>query len=150
MLIPSKRQILIVDDEPSIRDVMALLLSSSGYDVSTASDGFAALEQLSRRLPDVIVSDLNMPKMSGFELLSIVRRRFPQILSVAMSGAYQGNAVPAGVMADSFYAKGESPGKLLAAIWGLLQTSGERTIKHQKEVKPAWIPRNGFDSPGVQ
>jgi CheY-like chemotaxis protein len=149
MLRPSKRKILLVDDEPSIREVIALLLSSSGYDVSTAEDGFAALEQLSRRLPDVIVSDLNMPQMSGYELLSVVRRRFPQILSVAMSGAYQGNGVPTGVIADSFYAKGESPGKLLATIWGLVQTSGDRTREHQKEVTPAWIPRNGFDSHGV-
>jgi CheY-like chemotaxis protein len=148
-LSPSKHQILVVDDEPSIREVIALLLSSSGYDVSTAEDGFAALEQLSRSLPDVMVSDLNMPQMSGYELLSVVRRRFPQILSVAMSGSYQGNAVSAGVIADCFYAKGESPGKLLATIWGLVQTSGGRARDHQKEVTPAWIPRNGFDSHGV-
>lgn len=149
MFSPSKNLVLVVDDEPSIRDTIALLLTSSGYDVSVAEDGFAALEQLRRALPNLIVSDLNMPHMSGYELLSVVRRRFPQILSVAMSGAYQGNAVPVGVIADSFYAKGESPRNLLAMIAGLIRTSGDRMNTHRKEVTPAWIPRNGHDSQGV-
>src|SRR5256885_1313284 len=149
MFSPSRQQILLVDDEPSIREVFTLLLASSGYDVSVAEDGFAALERLRRGLPDLIVSDLNTPQMSGYELLSVVRRRFPQILSVAMSGAYRGKNVPAGVVADSFYAKGDSPGKLLATIWGLVQTSEDSVKARQKEITPAWIPRNGNDSHGV-
>jgi CheY-like chemotaxis protein len=84
----AKRQILVVDDNQAIRETFALLLMSAGYDVVVAEDGFAALSQLRKLLPDVIVSDLEMPRMSGFELLSVVRRRFPQILTVAMSGAY--------------------------------------------------------------
>ena len=83
---PSRHPILVVDDEPSIRESLALLLASAGYDVSTSQDGFAALMQLKRTLPDLIVSDLNMPQMSGYELLSVIRRRFPQIVTIAMSG----------------------------------------------------------------
>jgi CheY-like chemotaxis protein len=49
-----------------------------------------------------------MPRMSGFELLSIVRLRFPAIAVIAMSGAYSGMAAPQGVAADAFYAKGSS------------------------------------------
>jgi len=105
---PPKRQILVVDDEESMRESLAMLLSSDGYDVATAKDGFDALLQMKRSLPDVIISDLNMPQMSGFEFLSVVRRRFPQILIVAMSGAYRGAAVPDGIIADAFYAKGGS------------------------------------------
>lgn len=149
MFSPSKHQILVVDDQPSIRETIAMLLISSGYDVSTAEDGFTALQQLRRTLPDLVVSDLNMPQMSGYELLSVVRRRFPQVLTVAMSGAYQGDDVPAGVIADSFFAKGESPRNLLAMIAGLVRTSGDRVSVHQKEVAPAWIPRNGNDAQGV-
>jgi len=104
----SKHPILVVDDEPSIRESLAMLLGSSGYDVSTAKDGFAVLLHLRQTLPNLIVSDLNMPHMSGYEPLSVVRRRFPLIMTVAMSGAYQGNAVPSGVIADSFFAKGQS------------------------------------------
>src|SRR5437016_13843500 len=103
----SKHRILVVDDDPSIRTTVALLLTNKGYDVSTAEDGFDALLQLKTKIPELIVSDLNMPQMSGFEFLSVIRRRFPQVLVVAMSGAYQaGDTVPGGVIADAFYAKG--------------------------------------------
>src|SRR6184192_1632849 len=90
---PSKRQILVVDDDPYVRETVALLLISAGYDVFTARNGFDALLQLRKMLPDVIVSDLDMPDMSGFELLSVVRRRFPRILTLAMSGAHSDDEV---------------------------------------------------------
>ena len=54
--------------------------------------------------------------MSGFELLSVVRRRFPQILTVTMSGAYPEDSLPMGVIADGFYAKGGQPKNLFRAI----------------------------------
>jgi len=81
-----KLKILVVDDEPSIRESLAEFLSYAAYDVSTAENGFDALLQLKRMTPDVIISDLNMPQMSGFEFLSVVRRRFPEISVVAVSG----------------------------------------------------------------
>src|SRR5579864_1090209 len=105
----SRPQILLVDDEASIRDSVAMLLTSAGYDVASAKDGFDALLHLKKVIPDVIISDLNMPQMSGFEFLSVVRRRFPELPVIAMSGAYEeGSAVPGGVIADAFYAKGRS------------------------------------------
>jgi CheY-like chemotaxis protein len=149
MSTPSKHPILVVDDEPSIRDSLELLLVSAGYDVSTAKDGFAALMQLKRRLPELIISDLNMPQMSGHEFLSVVRRRFPQIVTVAMSGDYQSDAVPSGVIADAFFAKGQSSTNLLATIAVTIQTSAARVSAHQRERAPAWIPRNGHDAQGV-
>ena len=149
MSTPSKHPILVVDDEPSIRDSLELLLVSAGYDVSTAKDGFAALMQLKRRLPELIISDLNMPQMSGHEFLSVVRRRFPQIMTVAMSGDYQSDAVPSGVIADAFFAKGQSSTNLLATIAVTIQTSAARVSAHQRERAPAWIPRNGHDAQGV-
>src|SRR5690349_2650427 len=101
-----KNRILIVDDDPSIRTMVATTLSVEGYEVATAEDGFDALLQLKTKVPELIVSDLNMPHMSGFEFLSVIRRRFPEILVVAMSGAYEsGDAIPGGVIADAFYAK---------------------------------------------
>jgi CheY-like chemotaxis protein len=109
---PSKRQILVVDDDPCVLETVALLLISAGYDVSTAGDGFGALLHLRRMLPDVIVSDLDMPDMSGFELLSLVRRRFPRMLTLTMSGAYAGDEVPPEVIADGFYATGACQGPL--------------------------------------
>src|ERR1035438_6079440 len=77
-------RILVVDDEPSIREGIAMLLASHGYNVSTAEHGFDALLQLRSVNPELIVSDLNMPQMSGFDLLSVLGRRFPEILVIAM------------------------------------------------------------------
>src|ERR1051326_8376652 len=84
----TKHEILIVDDEAAVRDTLAMLLQASGYFVSVAVNGFDALLQLKRKIPAIVLSDLNMPQMSGFEFLSVVRRRFPRISVVAMSGAY--------------------------------------------------------------
>jgi len=146
----SRRQILVVDDEASIRESLEMLLTSAGYDVAIAKDGFDALLQIKRSLPDVIVSDLNMPQMSGFEFLSVVRRRFPQIPVVAMSGAYGGDAVPGGIIADAFYPKGRShPETLFRTVDDLIQSSATRALSHRTESAPVWIPRNGKDSNGV-
>ena len=147
----SRYQILMVDDDESVRNTIALLLTSAGYDVATANNGFEALLQIKRSVPDVIVSDLNMPQMSGFEFLSVARRRFPEIPVIAMSGAYQeGNTVPGGVIADGFYAKGRShPEDLFSTVADLIRTSAAREAAHRKESAPVWIPRNGKDSRGV-
>jgi CheY-like chemotaxis protein len=147
----SKPEILVVDDEKAVRDSMGLVLQTSGYDVSTASNGFDALLQLKRSLPAIVLSDLNMPEMSGFELLSVVRRRFPEISVIAMSGAYDsGDAVPGGVIADAFYAKGHSnPQALLHAVAELIRTQAAHAKDHKRESAPVWIPRNGKDSHGV-
>ncbi|MGZ7056873.1 MAG: response regulator transcription factor [Candidatus Angelobacter sp.] len=146
-----KHHILVVDDEALIRESLSTLLLSKGYKVSTAKDGFDALLQLRKISPDLITSDLNMPNMSGFEFLSVLRRRFPQIPVVAISGAYEcGEAVPGGIIADGFYAKGHHhPETLLATVANLIRTSAARASAHQQQSAPVWIPRNGKDSHGV-
>ena len=85
-----KYRILVVDDEPLIRQTSAMVLASNGYEVRTAGDGFEALIELRQALPDLIISDLSMPNMSGFELLSVVRRRFPEIPVIAITGKFDG------------------------------------------------------------
>ena len=146
-----KRRVLVVDDEPGIREILTVYLTEEGYDVSTAEHGFDALLQLRMATPDVIISDLNMPHMSGFEFLSVVRRRFPEIPVVAVSGAYgSGDQVPGGVIADAFYAKGQQNlRELLGTIDDLIRTSAARASNHQRQPAPVWIPRNGKDSKGV-
>jgi CheY-like chemotaxis protein len=149
---PSKHKILVVDDELGVRESTALVLEAAGYDVKTAESGFDAILQLGQSpAPDVIVSDLNMPQMSGFEFLSVVRRRFPNIPVVAFSGAYDsGDQVPGGVIADAFHAKGgRRPQELLQIVSDLIRTTTSRAENRQKQSAPVWIPRNGQDSNGV-
>ena len=143
---PAKCQILVVDDDSGVRESVGMSLMDAGYDVVAAEDGFRALSQLRKKRPDVLLSDLDMPGMSGFELLSVVRRRFPQISTVAMSGAYAGDELPFGVIADGFFAKGGQSKNLLRTIQRLLLTAPARSGDHRRECAPAWIPRNGNDS----
>ena len=132
----SKPQILIVDDEPDIRENLGILLMSAGYDVVTAEDGVSAVSHLTRTVPNLILTDLNMPQMSGVELISHVRTRYPQISIVAMSGDYHGDAVPAGIMADRFYPKGETLQNLLRAIASLIETNPARGGAHESGAQP--------------
>lgn len=141
-----RTRILVVEDDATVRHTISKLLDAEGYDVDTANDGFDALLHLQQTIPDLILSDLNMPQMSGFELLSVVRRRFPEVLVVASSAAYDSSAIPNGVIADAFYPKGqESAENLLEIIASLIRTG---PISHKGENAPVWIPRNGKDYKG--
>ena len=140
-------RILVAEDDPGVLQTVSTLLTINGYDVTTAADGFEALLRLQEQVPDLILSDLNMPFMSGFELLSVVRRRFPQIVVVATSAAYIAGSVPPGVIADAFYAKGrENSNSLLEIIAEALRMG---PIGHDKRTAPVWIPRNGKDHRGI-
>jgi CheY-like chemotaxis protein len=148
----SRKHVLIVDDEKPVRDSRTLLLRSAGYDVSTAVHGFDALLQLrTKDPPDLIISDLNMPHMSGFEFLSVLRRRFPKIPVIACSGAYHsGDLIPGGIIADGFVSKGFSgPEVMLSKVADLLAESSDRVLARHSDAAPVWIPRNGKDSNGI-
>ncbi|MGB7620731.1 MAG: response regulator [Terriglobia bacterium] len=99
-------RLLIVDDEPSMREAVSEILALQGYEVLTARDGLDALDRLVLFLPDVIISDLMMPRMSGIEFLAVVRKRFPQVPVIATSGGFMGDELPPGVLADAFLPKG--------------------------------------------
>ena len=105
-MLHTKMKLLVVDDEPSIRVSLAQIFMQFGHSVRTAEDGFAALVEIRQQIPDILLSDLNMLGMSGFELLSVVRRQFPQIHVIAMSDSFSGDSIPPGVAADVFYEKG--------------------------------------------
>ena len=115
----TKADLLIVDDDSSIRESLSLVLTEIGYSVRAAEDGISALLEIRKEIPDIILADLNMPGRSGFGFLSVVRRRFPAIPVIAMSGAFSGDEVPSGVVADAFYQKGSSLGALLMIMGAL-------------------------------
>jgi len=147
---PVKHHILVVDDDESVREVFKLMLQEEGYEVTVANNGFDALLKLKDSVPEVIISDLNMPEMSGFEFLSVVRRRFPNVSVIASSGAYGSKVVPSGVLADAFYAKGQDGAEtLLSSVAALIETSAQQASSHHNASAPVWIPRNGKDSNGI-
>ena len=101
-----KASILIVEDDESVRPFLAQVFTHLGYRTRSATDGLSALIEIRQEVPDILLSDLNMPAMSGFELLSIIHRRFPAIYVIAMSGMFTQDQIPCGVTADAFYQKG--------------------------------------------
>jgi two-component system response regulator PilR (NtrC family) len=73
------RRILVVDDERSMRDFLKILLVKEGYDVITARDGDEALEMLTGKEYDVVISDIRMPGLSGLELLGEIKEQDPDL-----------------------------------------------------------------------
>jgi CheY-like chemotaxis protein len=138
---PPRRKLLIVDDELATRTLLTHILSGLGYSVRSAEDGFAALKSIREDAPDIVVSDLNMPGMSGFEFLSVVRRRFPSIRVIAMSGAYTGNNVPQAIAADAFYEKATNAGALFQMVAAVSNDQRDSIV-------PVWVPSNGHNPSG--
>jgi CheY-like chemotaxis protein len=133
-------RILIVDDEPCLRDLGKMLLEAQGYEVRCVEDGFEGLSALKQSLPDIIISDLQMPNMNGFEFLSVVRRRFPIIPVIAMSGAFSGEAVPESVLADAFFQKGDfRPEELFEKIADLLHELPTRPKVGKPTRAAVWV-----------
>ena len=136
-------RILVVDDEPAICESAGQILESEGYEVLTAKDGVDGLNALSKSLPDLIISDLNMPRMSGFEFLAVVRERFPHIATIAMSGGHSSGEMPIGIQADAFLQKGNYTIKELSQRVGkLLAASPLRSEKRKSDVAPLFVPRD--------
>lgn len=119
-----RHSILLVDDEPRVCETLSILLNEGGYDVVTAEHGLDGLNKLKFAAPDLIVSDLNMPHMSGFEFLLVVRVRFPKIPVIAMSGiGGDDHYLPDRVTADAFYGKGRCrPDELLDMVAHLIHS----------------------------
>ena len=136
-------RILVVDDEPSICEIAGQILESEGYEVLTAKDGVDGLNALSKSLPDLIISDLNMPRMSGFEFLAVVRERFPHIATIAMSGGHSSGEMPIGILADAFLQKGNYTIQQLSHEVGkLLSASPLRSEGKKGDIAPLFVPRD--------
>ena len=94
--------ILVVDDDSIIRDTVGLLLTDLGHCVEQASDGLEALCCLDRALPDLVLSDIQMPNMEGLELLRIIHRRYPKLPVVMMTGHSTFETVVGALRAHAF------------------------------------------------
>lgn len=77
--------ILIVDDEQMMRDLLTKILGRDGYQVVSAVDGQAALEMVAQQKIDLIISDMKMPRLNGFELLKAIKKDYPQIGMIMMT-----------------------------------------------------------------
>ena len=80
-----RQRVLVADDSPVVRELVREILGSAGLDVLEASDGADAFESIQQSEPDLLISDIEMPRMNGFDLLSEVRRRSQRLPVVMLS-----------------------------------------------------------------
>ncbi len=120
-------RVLVVDDEPVVRDVLTRYLTHEGFEVDSAADGHAALSAIEAQPPSVIVLDLMLPKLSGLELLRLVRLESSVpviILSAKVSERERIAGLELG--ADDYVTKPYSPGEVVARVRAVLRRgSGE-------------------------
>ena len=110
------QSILVVDDDPAIRDALALLLEDEGYAVLAAPDGLAALEAVARDSPDLVITDLYMPGLDGSGLIARLRSERPDLPIIVVSAGIRVSP-PDGV---PFFAKPFDSEHLLATVASLL------------------------------
>lgn len=81
-----KSRILVVDDEDALRIVLSSELASSGYDVTSASDGEEAVTIIQNKQFELVLLDIKMPKMDGFEVLKFIKKNFPTVKVIMLTG----------------------------------------------------------------
>ncbi|RYU10020.1 response regulator transcription factor [Nocardioides iriomotensis] len=117
---PPRGRVLVVDDAPAIRELIAVNLELEGYDVDRAGDGEEALAAVARQRPDVITLDVMMPRLDGFSTIERLRSDpdtadIPVVLVTGRaSAADRARGELLGV--DGFLAKPFEPAELLATI----------------------------------
>ena len=121
-MIASVAKVLIVDDEPNIREVVGLYLRRDGHDIVSAADGEEALEVFRESEPDLVVLDLMLPKISGLEVCRRMRadRRVPLIMLTAR-GEEEERIVGLSLGADDYVVKPFFPRELAARVAAVLR-----------------------------
>jgi two-component system, OmpR family, response regulator VicR len=122
MAYPEKKHILIVDDEPGIIKFLKLKLEIAGFQVSISSGGQEALQMIDREVPDLMLLDIFMPGMDGFEVLAELRKTYqlPVIVLSARSSIAE-QALSAG--ANDFISKPFSPEEVIKRVKASLNSS---------------------------
>jgi len=115
-------KILVIDDEPSIVNLVQAYLKPEGYEVFTASDGFAGLKAAHAFKPDLIILDVMLPGMDGLELLSKLRRESDvYVIMLTARTEETDTIVGLSVGADDYVTKPFSPRELVARVKAALR-----------------------------
>lgn len=110
--------ILVVDDDESIRELLGLHLRSAGYDVQVAEDAIVAGHMLLERRPDLIITDVNMPYMDGFEFVAALKadETIPDIPVIFLSSVEDGESRGKELGAVGYVTKPVRADRLLALV----------------------------------
>ena len=81
-----KSRILVVDDEEPLRTILSSELVNAGYDVETASDGDEAIAEVQNKKFDLVLLDIRMPRVDGFEVLKFIKKNYPAVRVIMLTG----------------------------------------------------------------
>src|SRR3970040_601643 len=111
-------RILIVDDDPTIRDLSRMHLANAGYGVEVAQDAMVAGHMVLRSPPDLIIIDVNMPHMDGFEFVAALRSdaSVPEIPVIFLTSEEEGEQRGKGLGASGYLTKPVLADRLLALV----------------------------------
>jgi DNA-binding response OmpR family regulator len=127
--------ILIVDDEPSIREVVSIYLRRAGYQVVVAHDGQAALEALDRQPPDLVVLDLMLPKVDGLEIARRLRAENDTPIIMLTARREETDRITGLEMgADDYVVKPFSPRELVSRVKAVLRRTHPSAPTAEEEV----------------
>ena len=137
-----RRLVLVVEDEPDIRSIVAEYLRAEGYDVCLAQDGEMAMQVVRERLPDVVCLDLNLPRISGYDVCEQIRAD-PTLKDVSILITSARHSLSAMVFsleagADAYLAKPYGLKQLKAEIGRLFEMrTGERIVSDARATPKA-------------
>lgn len=138
------KRILVVDDEPQITRVLRMSLSSQGYDMRVANDGETALDTFKDWPPDLVITDLSMPGMSGIELCRQIRSKSKvPIIVLSVKGEERTKITALDAGADDYVTKPFSMNELLARVRANLRRAPEATPSEKIEIGDFRIDPDG-------
>ena len=128
-------RVLVVDDEPMVREVLARYLAKEGYAVDVAEDGEQALAAYAQALPDLVLLDLMLPRIDGLEVFRRIREQAPTaVIMLTARGEETDRVVGLELGADDYVTKPFSPREVVARVRAVLRRSSRATSEPPRVV----------------
>jgi two-component system response regulator ResD len=137
-------RVLVVDDEPMVREVLSRYLERDGFEVESAADGELALEAFEARRPDLVLLDLMLPRVDGFEVFRRIQASAPSpVIMITARGDVTDRIVGLETGADDYVSKPFSPAEVVARVRAVLRRGA-------KSAQPADVPREILRFDGLE
>jgi two-component system, OmpR family, response regulator ResD len=137
-------RVLVVDDEPMVREVLSRYLERDGFEVESAADGQLALEAFEARRPDLVLLDLMLPRVDGFEVFRRIQDRAPSpVIMITARGDVTDRIVGLETGADDYVSKPFSPAEVVARVRAVLRRGA-------RSASPADGPREVLRFDGLE
>jgi len=136
---PSMKSILVIDDSEDIRRLIATVLANYGFTVREAANGQIGVQLMAEEKPDLVICDINMPAMSGYETLSAVREssQTATIPFILMTGSVSHDGFRRGMVsgADDYLVKPFTADELIEAVMSRLVRQSEVQLEAEKRAQ---------------